>query len=309
MQARSDVEIAVIEQDGQPVAFFPYHRSQSAMAIPIGSILSDYQALICAPEFHCNPLEILYACRLLSWDFDHLLTAQTFFAPFHHHQTFSTILELTDGFEAYRTRTHAARAELIKLRRLERDYGPVRFVAHSSNVTDLIQVLAWKSAQYLSTNKRDLFSSSWIRNVITQIHIHASKDFSGCLSLLYTGDRLIAGHFGMQAGAVWHYWFPAYDANFAQYSPGLILLLKMVEHAPKLGIRTIDFGKGAAIYKERFGTGAIAIAEGSVIRSSWLKIRRQIKQRSMGLARNVLLRTPWKANATQLWGYLRRIGE
>ncbi|MGH9799688.1 MAG: GNAT family N-acetyltransferase, partial [Blastocatellia bacterium] len=306
-QARADVEIAVIEQDGQPVAFFPFHRGPRSVAMPVGGILSDCQGFICAPQFTCDPLEVLRACSLVAWDFDHLITSQTFFAPFHLRQDVSPILDLTDGFEAYAYRTHAARAELIKLRRLERDCGAVRFVLHSDDAADLDRVLGWKSAQYLATGKNDLFYIPWIRNLVEQVHTRRSDNFSGLLSLLYAGDQLIAGHLGMQAGAVWHYWFPAYDACYSRYSPGIILLLKMAEAATDLGVSAIDFGKGTAVYKERFKNGCVAVAEGSVIRPSLLKVGRQINRQSRSAARNFLLRTPWNDSAGRLLGYLRRV--
>jgi CelD/BcsL family acetyltransferase involved in cellulose biosynthesis len=300
--AHAGVEVAVIEEGGEPVAFFPYHRCPRATAKPIGGLLSDYQGFICAPHFFCDPLEILKACSLVAWDFDHLITSQTFFAPFYLSQDVSPILDLANGFDAYSASIHAARAESIKLRRLERDWGPTRFVLHSDNRRDLDEVLGWKSAQYLATGKRDLFLTPWVRKTVERIHTMRSKSFSGILSLLYVEDRVIAGHFGMRAGTVWHYWFPAYDPTFARYSPGLILLLRMAEAAPSLGVRTIDFGKGLAIYKERFRNGYVTVAQGSVMRPSLLKVGRQINRQGRSLARNLLRRVPgirgWRERRT-----------
>jgi CelD/BcsL family acetyltransferase involved in cellulose biosynthesis len=252
-------------------------------------------------------VEVLRACSLVAWDFDHLITSQVFLSPFHLCQEVSPILDLTDGFEAYITSTHSAYAKLIKqLRYLERDCGPVNFIFHSDNVTDLNQVLKWKSAQYLATGKSDLFAIPWTRAAIEQIYTTHSENFSGVLSLLYAGDRLVAGHFGMRAGATWHYWFPSYDVESAKYSPGLILLLKMAEAAPALGVRHIDLGKGEAAYKERLRNGYWTVAEGSVVRPSLLKMGRHIKRQSRSIARNVLMDKPWSESAGRILSYLRR---
>jgi CelD/BcsL family acetyltransferase involved in cellulose biosynthesis len=108
------------------------------------------------------------------------------------------------------------------------------------------------------------------------------------LSLLYAGERLVAGHFGMRGRSVWHYWFPAYDPEVAKYSPGLILLLKMAEHAPSLGVRTIDLGKGMSLYKQRLMNASVLLASGSVELPSWRSIRRQM-QRNL---RSLLAKSP-----------------
>jgi CelD/BcsL family acetyltransferase involved in cellulose biosynthesis len=303
---RTDVEVAVIEVGGNVVAFFPFQRNRWSVGKPVGGIISDYQGIICNPDFACDPTELLRACSLLAWDFDHLLVSQSFFARYHRHQEGSPILDLSNGYAAYATQTHAARVKLGKLqRRLERDVGSLRFVFHSDSTSDLAQVLAWKSAQYQASDVRDIFAATWVRKTVEQIHGIQSPKFSGVLSLLYAGDRLIAGHFGMRTSQIWHYWFPSYDPNYSRYSPGFTLLLKMAEAAPSLGIKTIDLGKGISSYKERLRNGYVMVADGSVEPSSLLKIGRQLKKHSRSALREFLLRTPLDEPARRLVNYFR----
>ena len=68
----------------------------------------------------------------------------------------------------------------------------------------------------------------------------------------------------MISGATWHYWFPAYDANYRRYSPGRILLLEMIRSAAEFGVRYIDLGAGGEPYKEHVGNDAAKIASGSM---------------------------------------------
>ena len=77
----------------------------------------------------------------------------------------------------------------------------------------------------------------------------------------------MAAHFSMRSSNVWHYWFPAFDPQFQIYSPGVLLLLEMIAGAPKLGIKTIDFGKGDQDYKLRFANRKVPLIEGAVITS------------------------------------------
>jgi len=249
--------------------------------------VSDYQGLICRPGFSCDPKELLKACRLISWDFDRLLATQQPFKPFHKFCEPSALLDLSSGYEAYVAERRAAGTEQIKkcmnlMRRLQLEVGPIRFVPDSPDCATLSTVLGWKSRQYRKTGWRDLFALKWGRAIVERIHTTKSESFAGMLSLLYAGDNPVAGHIGMRSRSVWHYWFPAYDPHFAKYSPGLILLLKMAEHAPQIGLRTIDLGTGMTLYKRRLMNASVSVAEGSVEHPSWLSFvhaaRRKVKR-------------------------------
>jgi CelD/BcsL family acetyltransferase involved in cellulose biosynthesis len=266
---RPDVEIGVVESDGQVVALFPWQRGNYNIGGPVGEFISDYEALICRPGFTIQPKALLRSCGLVAWDFDHLLGAQTFFCKFHRHNSRSPIIDLSGGYEAYIKARREAGTEQIKkcgnlMRRLEREVGPLRFVTHSPDRARLEQLLAWKTDQYRQNRWRDLFSIPWVRETVQRIHATQTPDFAGMLSLLYAGDRLVAAHFGMRSASVWHYWFPTYDPAFSKYSPGVTLLLKMAESAPALGLKVIDLGCGEHHYKARFMNGFVLTAKGSV---------------------------------------------
>jgi len=286
--ARNDVEVGIIEVGRKVVAIFPFQRKAGGRAVPVGGIVSDYQGLICGADFSCDSRELLKACGLVSWDFDRLLATQGFFKSFHKLCEPSALVDLSQGYEAYVAERRAAGSEQIKkcmnlMRRLELEIGPIRFVPHSPDRSALSKVLAWKSGQYQKTGWRDLFALKWGRSLVEQIHATQSESFAGMLSLLYAGEKLLAGHIGMRSRSVWHYWFPAYDPQFAKYSPGLLLLLKMAEHAPNIGLLTIDLGTGMTLYKRRLMNASIFVAEGSVERTSWLSFLRRARRKARQL--------------------------
>jgi CelD/BcsL family acetyltransferase involved in cellulose biosynthesis len=287
---RNDVEVGIIEECGEVVAIFPFQRKAGGRGIPVGGIVSDYQGLICRPNFLCDPREMLKACGLISWDFDRLLATQQPFRPFHKLCEPSALIDLSQGYDAYVAERRAAGSEQIKkcmnlMRRLQLEVGPIQFVAHSSDRSALSKVLAWKSQQYRQTGWRDLFALKWGRSLVEQIHATQSENFAGMLSLLYAGNKLVAGHIGMRSRSVWHYWFPAYDPQFAKYSPGLLLLLRMAEHAPEIDLRTIDLGTGLTLYKRRLMNASVSVAEGSVERPSWLSFLRRAGRKTKRLVR------------------------
>jgi CelD/BcsL family acetyltransferase involved in cellulose biosynthesis len=269
--ARNDVEVAVLESEGSIVALLPFQREQETRGRPVGGIISDYHGLICAQQFRFSPVDLLERCRLHSWDFDHLIAAQKSFEPFHWSTEISPQIDLSNGYKAYARQLRLSGFQQIpkKIRRIEEEFGRLQFVAHSHDVAILEAVLEWKSLQYRQARHADLFAPGWIRDAVKRIFITSVDGWSGVLSLLYAGDRLVAGHFGMRSRRIWHYWFPSYEPESAKYSPGLILLLKMAEYAAEAGTPIIDLGKGMNAYKERLMNSASLLASGRLEVPSW----------------------------------------
>ncbi len=287
---RNDVEVALIEQDGEIAAFFPFQRRLASRAVPVGGIVSDYQGLICRKGFSCDPRALLEACRLVTWDFDRLLASQKLFVPYHKLCEPSARIDLSGGYPAYVAERRAAGTHQIKrceymARRMERALGPLRFIWHSSDPRGLSQVLAWKSQHYRRSGWKDLFACGWARALVERIQAVQNPGFAGMLSVLYAGPRLVAGHMGMRSSTVWHYWFPAYDRLFAKYSPGLVLLLKMAQTAEELGLQSIDLGTGITLYKRRLMNAVVSVAEGSVERPRGLGLLRLARRRLKSLVR------------------------
>jgi CelD/BcsL family acetyltransferase involved in cellulose biosynthesis len=291
---RDDVEVAVIESAGGIDAFFPFQREHGMISRPVGGIISDYHGAISEQDFRFSPRELLKQSGLAAWEFDHLPATQLSFVPFHWSTEASPQIDISRGYNDYVQQRRRAGSEQIKKiynlrRRLEREIGPLSFVADSTDGAALAKVLAWKSAQYHQSGKRDLFALGWIREAIQRIFAMHTDGCSGVLSLLYAGDRLVAGHFGMRSRRMWHYWFPSYDPEVAKYSPGLILLLKMTEGAPEIGIPIIDLGKGMSLYKERLMNSYSLLASGriesfwrSMARRTWRTMRSRLRESPLG---------------------------
>ncbi|HTL59281.1 MAG TPA: GNAT family N-acetyltransferase [Candidatus Limnocylindrales bacterium] len=270
---RDDVEVALIRENDRIVAIFPFQRRTASRAVPVGGLVSDYQGLICQPGFTFDPQKLLKACNLTDWNFDRLLASQCLFVPYHKKCTASARIDLSRGYVTYVRERRAAGTHQIKrceymIRRMQREIGPVRFVVHSLDPKLLAQVLGWKSQQYRQSGWNDLFATDWGRRLVDRVHCTQNPNFAGMLSLLFAGQRLVAGHLGMRSRTVWHYWFPAYDRQFAKYSPGLILLLKMAQYAEPLGLQWIDIGTGITLYKKRLMNASVMVAEGKLERPS-----------------------------------------
>ncbi len=269
--ARGNVEIAVVEDNGAPLAFFPFERLRGGAARPVGGGLSDYQGVIGESSLGAgfDARDLLRACRLHAFDFDHLPVQQVRLASEVRRWVESPRIDLSGGFAEYVRAKRDGRSQLFHRahyleRRLEREFGPVRFLAREVDATAFRKLVDWKSAQYRRTGCPDIFRSNATRAIIERLRETRTDGFEGIVSALYAGDRMISAHFGLRSRSCWHYWFPAHDVEFAKFSPGLILVLKMAQAAQRLGVDTIDLGAGDQAYKQRLANGARWLAAGSL---------------------------------------------
>lgn len=279
---RKDIWVGVIEDGGRVIGFFPFQRS-GRHGRPVGGPLSDCQALICEPHERLDVRSLIGQCRLRAWDFDHLLAEQTAFSEYMVVRDESPCLDLSQGFEAYVRSRKNMGSDIItttqrKARKLEREIGPLRYVGTDMDRSALRTLLDWKSRQYVRSDTMDVFSFPWTVKLLHALMETRTESFHGRLSALYAGDRLVAVHMGMVSRWVWHYWFPAYDAELRQYSPGVTLHLKMAEEGAAEGLQAMDLGKGQSTYKSRWRSYGVPLAEGSVqvssLTTAWRSVRK-----------------------------------
>jgi CelD/BcsL family acetyltransferase involved in cellulose biosynthesis len=264
--ARPDVRVAVLEDEGQVAGFFPFQQ-RWGIGHPVGGRLSDHHGVVAEPWFDWNWYELLRACRLGYWQFDHLAASQR--PPGCTKRAESPVLDLAHGWDAWRQRLLDGGARRIgelprKARKLEREVGPLRFEANSRDLQLLATVMRLKSQQCHRTGALDCFAPPWTRALLERIAVTDDAQFGGRLSVLYAGDTLVAAHFGMRSQQVWHWWFPVYSHAHAAYSPGALLLERVAQAAAEGGHAMLDLGKGDEAYKASFADSALPLVEGCV---------------------------------------------
>ncbi|MFD8236293.1 GNAT family N-acetyltransferase [Streptomyces sp. NPDC059696] len=253
------------------VGFFPFERHALGTGKPIGSGFCDSQGLIHEPGLDWDPLELLRACDLAIWEYDHLAAGQTRFekAGTPRTRTASPIIEVNGDLGAYLE--HRRRSFLKEVRqkerKLTRELGPVRLVFHSPEPVLLDTLIRWKAAQLRAKGmRRNLLSQDWFRAILRELLDLSSESCSGVLAVLYAGDEVVALRYALRSHQVLADWFPAYDTRFARCSPGLVMYLKVTEAAEEHGIARIDLGKGTEPFKQDLKTAELAITEGYVAR-------------------------------------------
>jgi CelD/BcsL family acetyltransferase involved in cellulose biosynthesis len=270
-RARPAARVAILQDGSSVVGFFPYELRQRVVGRPIGFGLSDCQGLVHAPGLDWDPMELLRACKLPVWEFDHLIADQAPFAPYQTEQTGSPILDLSGGYQAYVDASVKAGDVIKKTLRQERvlgrDVGETRFVWDDRDAAALAALKGWKSAQYQRTQQYDRFATPWIAQVIQDLLDSPEPSCRAFLSVLYAGDQPVAAHLGLRSSTVLAYWFPSYDPEHAKYSAGIVICLRSAEAGAADGIDYMDLGKSPGAYKDRLKNGELMVASGRVDRS------------------------------------------
>ena len=303
---RNDVEVAVLQDRGEMVGFFPYQRSRGDVARPVGGRMSDFQGVVIRKGVAWDAVELLHGCRLKAWRFDHLLASQEPLRPYHQLIEDSPYADLSGGFEGYLGRQGRALDNpfpniATKRKRLQRDVGPLRFEFHTEDQRVFDTLIEWKTQQYLRTNATNVFAFPWTRALLERVFRCRGEEFAGVLSALFVGDRLVAARFSMRSNHVLHEWFPVYDPELANYSVGKIRDVETYKAASLLGIRRIDFGKGINEQKDYFMSGATQVAVGSVDLRPVTRVLRRQWQRAYDWARRSPLRRPARVPARVLY--------
>lgn len=270
-RCRDDLRVAVLQEDGEVAGMLPFHLKRGGCAVPVAGQVCDYQGVIGRlPGCGARGQDLLRSCGLAAYDYNHGLAAQDLLAGNAFSFSESRRADLRGGLDAWQAAVKAQTKELGKLgrkeRKLEREIGPLRYVANDPSDAAWNTFEAWKDEALRRQGAGGFDRPDWLTALFSELRAADTPRFGGMFSTLYAGDRLIAAHFGMRSHKAWHWWFPTYDASLSKLSPGLILLVHCIEEAAGMGLEELDFGRGTQLFKRQFGTHARALCEGSLER-------------------------------------------
>lgn len=262
---RPDARVCVFRRQGQAVGFLPYHRQSGGQARSIGGPFADYHGLVSAPALWTNGRQALADAGIAAWRFTALIDPFDRFpasaGPRGH------LIVPTEGAEAYLERIRAASPKKIKNYRrlagkLEREHGALRLVADDHSRRAFDQLLAWKRAQLLRTGMHDFLGPDWTRDLMDRLFDTPHGELRGLMMSLYAGETLVAGHFGVRLGGVFHPWIASTHPDFAPWSPGHQFFLKAIPAMASVGLTTYDLGPGHDHYKRTYALSSRAVTSG-----------------------------------------------
>ncbi len=272
---REGVDVAVWEQGGEPVGFLPFERMKGRTGRAVGYYINQFQGAITRPEARWSPRDVVRAAGLRRLTFDHLAAAQPAFSQYQYVQTPSHYLDLAQGFDHYKSSRGKSAKTFVshvqqKDRKASRDVGEVRVESNTLDRAAFTKLLEWKIDQSKKTHIPCVYDLDWVMRLHERLLDANSEHFSGMLFSLYMGDRHAGGFFCLRSGGVLQGSILGYDRELSPYAPGLVLLMRVAQMCPELGITRIDMGAGDEFYKEKISSGFENVSEGNVCSQSML---------------------------------------
>lgn len=261
-----NVRVCRIEDDGEPLLFFPFqyrspiHRFFGIAECAAGN-LSDYFGIIAKKGAKIDSRALLSKSKLTAILFTHLQEFQLDFGLKGQSPEIGHLAEFPNGGHSFWQEKRLTDKRFVldteRLeRRLEKELGPVRFELQTLHPeAELEKLITAKRLQYVRTKVTDPLSSTSSVQFLHLLLKTAHPLCSGVMSTAYVGDTWVASHFGLQCDKTIHYWFPVYNLNLRAYSPGRLLLKRIIMHGHERGISRADFGAGDSPSKRDFSTG------------------------------------------------------
>ncbi len=268
-----DCKIAILHRGSNIIGYLPFQQLRWGVARTIP--LCDYQAIIGTPDI-VDMREVMRSAGLRSWIFQNLLQAQIPREATYLSKGLSLRAELHDGFEAYQAELAAAgksaRHILNNIRRLQRSHGPISLHHGVADEAVLSRLLELKAERYI-TNGR--FPDS-VTQTLLYFHRQTTGPLTGLLSVMKASDKDVAYLFSLKFNDLLYYWFPAFEPQYGQYSPGMIMLWRLIRNLKELNCIKIDFGPGDQNYKEYFANCHIKVACGRLDASESVAVARRL---------------------------------
>ena len=163
---------------------------------------------------------------------------------------------LPQSFEEYDSTLRSKLKSDIKrqVRRLE-ELGKLSFCYEIDqfNVEKYLNILfKLKSMQYKRTGVIDAFANDKVRKFYTSLFYNKFSSFKPVFSVLKLNDEPIAIHLGVQFSGRFYYLLPAYNCDYQVYSPGKILLHRIMQEAINTKNVVFDFTVGGEEYKREW---------------------------------------------------------
>ena len=268
-KVRDDVKVALFVEDDEVVGFLPFQLNSSGRAVPPGGRLNDYHGIIGGTgDIESHFKKMFQGSDLKSYAFHALPPTTEDYEQYAFREIRTHHLDLSIGWEGYRkwVRKHSStvKRQGQKTRNLEKAVGPIRFEFDSDEGDILERLIELKRAKYQRSKTFDILSVKWAADLLRELQGVKHPNFQGILQTMWAGDELVCVHFGMLTDKILHYWFPIFDHQYARYSPGTEMMMRVAEECCERGIEKLDLGYGDDPWKFKFCNAHTRVLNGQV---------------------------------------------
>lgn len=273
--ANFNIKVSFLTAETGEIAIFPYQFSSQfheliRYAYRVGDIMNDYMAIITQHNDVFPITKVVEVLRLNGIDFSHLLLENAF--NYSHNIGGKNItghkIDLQDGEQSYFDQLLKTKKKFYKdterqIKRIENENEPLHFnIRITDNEDEIIDfIIDKKREQYKRTKGENAFQNPSNEKLLHKLVTHSSDYCRPVISSLHSGNDWIAYHYGLQCKDDLHLWFPVYNENYKRYSPGRILLWKMIQNAHQMKISSLDYGQGDSREKQLFSNCPYELTE------------------------------------------------
>jgi CelD/BcsL family acetyltransferase involved in cellulose biosynthesis len=268
---RRDARVTLIRGDRGLIAVLAHFRRPDGLGRPLGAPFADYSGPIVREGAKLSLKAIITLSGLTAWRSTSMIDPWLALPDRGEAGEMTSIIRPgtmtpADYFESRRA-LHPKRFK--NFRRLERqalqDHPNLRFDWGTPSDALREQLFALKSAQYRDSGLVDLIHATHARPILDAVAVSPL----GFQTSLWKGERLVSAHFGVREGRAFHPWISAYAPDFAHYSPGNLLLKKIIEHMPEMALNEYDLAEGHDHYKKYYTNSGRAVYDSVAVGASF----------------------------------------
>lgn len=264
---RPGLKVLRFFQDGRPAAYWPFRKGPFGTARPVAGSMDDLHGIIAHPTARIDVHDAQVRRHLGGYAFSAVPYQQRRHGLVGQVGAGNQVMDLSAGYTAWCT---ARSAESSNFRRQWRKSqklldDPTTRVRHELiDARSFDRLIELKRDAYQRAGHFDLFQLAWPRELLLELLKSSDPNARGVLSTLSIGDEVAAIAYCMRSDAVLHYWFPAYEAQFAKQQPGLALLFDLAEWAASEGMGELHLGLGDTQYKRHMASWMMPVRGGAV---------------------------------------------
>ena len=131
---------------------------------------------------------------------------------------------------------------------------------NQSEINEIINFfLVQKEKQLKRTKAWNYLKFSDFKNYI--INLNKLNKINISFTCIKIDKKIISSHIGYMFDDIYYYIFPTYDISYKKYSPGNILLYKILENIKIYQFKYIDFTIGNEKYKKKLSNNEFSLSE------------------------------------------------
>ena len=264
---RPGVKVLRFYENGRPAGYWPFRKGAFGTARPVAGSMDDLHGIIAHPAARLDVQHSDVRRRIGGYAFSAVPFAQRRHGLHGQTGDGNQVIDLSRGFETWLAERSAESSNFRREWRKSEKLMNTPDVVIRHDVVDLVsfdRLIALKRDAYRQSGHFDIFGLNWPRSLLLALLETGENSARGILSTLSIEGKVAAICYCMRSESVLHYWFPAYEAQFAKQKPGLALLFSLAQWASQEGLSEFHLGLGNTQYKRQMASWMMPVRAGAL---------------------------------------------